>query len=165
MLACILHETKGRKLCLRPEMRRRIARCVSILFESMGRKFYLHPNVGREYMFTSILPETKGRKFYLRPEIIEIFVGALGIEPGLYRPSAPEQSPGLFAKCPLSGRRESNSVFTHPKRMYYRYTTPRDERENTMLTCILLEKRGRKLLLTPRQRTFGPKAHDYYTTF
>ena len=30
---------------------------------------------------------------------------------------------GLF--CFSSGRRESNPVFTHPKRMYYRYTTAR----------------------------------------
>jgi hypothetical protein len=38
-------------------------------------------------------------------------VGVLGIEPSLYR-YAPGQSPGLPASCFLSGRRESNSVFT-----------------------------------------------------
>ena len=27
--------------------------------------------------------------------------------------------------CPLSGRRESNPVYTNPNRAYYRYTTAR----------------------------------------
>ena len=49
-----------------------------------------------------------------------------------------------------SGCRESNSVFTHPKRAYYRYTTPRVEEEYHELANVFSPKReGASYLLTP----------------
>ena len=81
-----------------------------------------------------VLPVYYGPFFRSR----KIFGRGAGNRTQLYR-FAPGQSPGLSAPCSVSGRRESNSVFTHPKRTYYRYTTP-------------------------RHRTLGPKAHYYDTT-
>ena len=45
-----------------------------------------------------------------------------------FPPTEPRQSLGLPDYVFLSGRRESNPVFTHPKRTYYRYTTARSWR-------------------------------------
>ena len=58
--------------------------------------------------------------------------------------------------CWLSGCRELNPVYTHPKRAYYRYTTPRERRAKSekLVFWIWSERTGSIVLDTPRK--FSP---------
>gem|GEM_PF-4152903 len=59
----------------------------------------------------------------------------------------------------LSGRWESNPVYTHPKRVYYRYTTARNE-ESWKLAYTNFQCPGRKLCLRPVSRHPSRNAAD-----
>ena len=67
------------------------------------------------------------RRVFLQVDKLKT-VGPPGIEPGLHPPHGcvlPVYYGPDGRRRSVSGRRESNPVFTHPKRTYYRYTTAR----------------------------------------